>query len=203
MADTLYLQQVCKAYGSQQVLKNLNATLPGGKISAIMGPSGSGKTTLVRLLLGLEQPDSGKISTSSGLLPSCSCVFQENRLAPALTGPDNIALVLPKSQWGQILPALEFLGLHSQDLNKPASELSGGQRRRVALVRAIQANSRLLVLDEPFTGLDNSTREKAYHYLKSNQRQRTVVLVTHNLEEAQALDAQNNLLLLHKISSVL
>lgn len=178
----IQFQKVSKAFAGQQVLKNFSALLPGGQASAFMGPSGCGKTTLARMVLGLEKPDSGLVTGGENL--RFSCVFQEDRLIPAYSALANTGLVLPRSRWAEIAPALEATGLTGQDLTKPAASLSGGQKRRVALVRALLAESDMVVLDEAFKGLDSDTRLTAYQFVKNRLAGRTLLLITHDPEEA-------------------
>lgn len=184
MAD-ICLNSVHKAYDGQAVLQNINACFVQGKRVALMGSSGRGKTTLVRLLLGLEKPDSGTISVPPGAR-FCP-VFQEDRLCEGFSAVENIALVLPRARRAQIEDRLALVGLTAQEFYKPVGQLSGGQRRRVALVRAVEAEGDVLVLDEAFKGLDDATRAQAYQYVLQNLRGRTLLLVTHDRQEAEEL----------------
>lgn len=183
----IHIENVSKAYGDQRVLQNLSADFHPGARVAVMGPSGVGKTTLARLLLGLERPDAGHIAGTEGL--RFSCVFQEDRLCPGFPAGDNVALVLPRPRWVGIDGALAALGLAGEDRQKPVRELSGGQKRRVALARAVEAESEVLVLDEAFKGLDDENRRRAYEYLLGRLGTRTLLLITHDADEAVALGA--------------
>ena len=180
------LQNVSKAYGGKPVLSHFSAVLaPGGRY-ALMGPSGVGKTTLLRLILGLEKPDSGAMT---GVPAKMSAVFQENRLIPELTIPGNLRFIL-----GRRFPAetiremLEALSL-TDCLETPAARLSGGQQRRAALARALLADAELLVLDEPFTGLDEENKSRAIREI-DRRFSGTLLLVTHSREDAEALGAE-------------
>ena len=150
-----------------------------------MAPSGVGKTTLLRILLGLEASDSGLVEGRDGL--RLSAVFQEDRLCANLSPVSNIRLVTGSSLSRQeILSALAQAGL-SDCAGQPARELSGGQRRRVALLRALLAPWDLLLLDEPFKGLDTETRKQIMDYVLLHFHKkpgRTVLLVTHDESEA-------------------
>lgn len=153
------LQNVSKAYGGKPVLSHFSAVLaPGGRY-ALMGPSGVGKTTLLRLILGLEKPDGGKIT---GVPGKKSAVFQESRLIPELTARGNLRLVLgsrfPETEITAMLTRLDL----TDCLETPAANLSGGQQRRSALARALLYGGELLVLDEPFTGLDGTTAARRW-----------------------------------------
>ncbi len=184
----IVFSQINKAYGTQVVLRDFFATFQPGEAVALMGPSGSGKTTLVRLLMGLETPNAGSISGTAGL--RFSCVFQEDRLCPGQSAIQNVALVLPREKQVEIPAALAAVGLQDADIHKPARELSGGQKRRVALVRAVMATSDVLVLDEAFKGLDETSRQQAFAYVRAHLAGRMLVLVTHEKTEAQAFPGQ-------------
>ena len=179
--EPVVLNRVSKSYGEKSVLKELCLNVPAGSVCCVMGPSGCGKTTLLRLLMGLEAPDSGVIS---GVPSKKSAVFQEDRLCPDFDAAANLRLVLR----GRPDPAflqreLEAVGIAGQG-RKPLREYSGGMARRVALVRAVIAESKILFLDEPFKGLDGKTRETAVGYLLDRLNGRTLFLVTHDPEEA-------------------
>lgn len=182
----LCLSHLTKRYGDRLVLQDLSARFPAGQCTCIMGPSGCGKTTLLRLVLGLEQPDSGTICGPSGPV---SAVFQENRLFPSFSALSNAALVLPRSDRDQAAAHLTALGLGGS-LTMPVSSLSGGMKRRVAIARAVLAPGELLVLDEPFTGLDRDTKALVLEYLRTNTKGRTLLLVTHDPDERDALAQQ-------------
>jgi NitT/TauT family transport system ATP-binding protein len=177
-----------KSYGEQLVLNDVSFELPNQGITCIMAPSGVGKTTLLRILLGLEQPDSGAVSQP----PDChwAAVFQENRLLEHLDAMGNLRFVL-----GSELDAedakdlLAELGLTEAE-GKPVRDFSGGMKRRVALARALLAPSDALALDEPFTGLDEENREKAISCILKRTAGKTVLLVTHNEDDAAGLNAE-------------
>lgn len=174
------LQHVSKRYQNQIVFDDLNLVLEGTTV--LMAPSGYGKTTLSRLLLGLEQPDSGKITVDGRLV----AVFQEDRLCSQLTAVQNITLVSTDVDKKQAQNALLSLGLTQAELKKPVRQLSGGQARRVALARALLASADGVLLDEPFKGLDQETRQKAIEWTKKQIGNRWLLLITHSAEEAKA-----------------
>lgn len=184
MPDLITVSHLTKHFGEKNVLSDLSFSIKKGSVTAIMAASGAGKTTLLRILLGLETPDSGSLTLNE--TPRISAVFQEDRLCENLSPLSNIRLVtgntVPKSE---ILAALSSLGL-SDSVGQPVRELSGGQKRRIALLRALLAPWDLLLLDEPFKGLDPESKKTAMDYvLKSaNQKERTVLLVTHDPFEA-------------------
>lgn len=184
-AGKVTFANIYKSYAGQAVLLDFSARIAGGEHVAAMGPSGSGKTTLVRLLLGLERPDAGGISGRENL--RFSCVFQEDRLCTDISALANAALVLPRAQWPALPAAFAAVGLAGPDLYKPAGELSGGQRRRVALVRALQCEAGFVVLDEAFNGLDEATKGLAHQYVAQAIGGRSLLVVTHDAREAEIL----------------
>ena len=147
----LVVSHVYKAFGGQQVLSDFHETYEAGKTYILNSPSGSGKTTLLHIMAGLLKPDSGQI-VSTGRY---SMVFQEDRLCMDYSAVKNVEMVIGDPKRAQ--RALENL-LEAEALHKPCRELSGGMKRRVALVRAMEAESDYVLLDEPFTGLDADTK---------------------------------------------
>lgn len=176
---------LCKSYGEKKVLSDFSARLPGKSAIALMGRSGTGKTTLARLLLGLENKDSGKIE---GLPPGFAAVFQEDRLLWGATAEENIRFALGKLPEKKMKDGLIQLGL-GDSLSLPVSEFSGGMRRRVAILRAVYSDAPYLILDEPFKGLDEETRRLAATFIRENLHGRGALLITHDEEEAALLDA--------------
>ena len=185
----LVVKDLRKSYGGQVVLDGFTHTFPDGRVTAIVGRSGCGKTTLLRLIAGLERPDGGSVrGVPEG---GVSMVFQEDRLPPQLTAAGCLRCVLKKSpeRDGRIDAALRALGL-ADDPDKPVSEFSGGMRRRVALARALLFPSNLILLDEPFKGLDAATRQAAVDFARPLLAGRTALLVTHDPEDAAAFSAE-------------
>ena len=180
------LDRIYKKYGETAVFEDFGEIFGGGEAVAIMGPSGSGKTTLLRLIMGLEKPDSGEITGIEN--EKFACVFQENRLIEHCNAVENIRLVVPARSRELLLPELERF-LLKDCADQPASELSGGMARRTALLRALLSDTDLLLLDEPFTGLDGETLAVVLGETCRLLRDRTCVLVTHRPEEAEALGA--------------
>lgn len=174
------MEAICKAYGEKQVLSGFSASLPLGRTTVLMGPSGCGKTTLLRLLSGLEAPDSGRIL---GLPEKKSMIFQEDRLCENVSALSNLRLCAPALSRKEGQERLAALGL-SDSLRQPVREFSGGMKRRVAILRALCAEYDLLLADEPFKGLDDATRKRTMEYFKMQTAGKTVLLVTH--EEAEA-----------------
>lgn len=167
------LTGIAKSYDGQPVLKEFHAVYEKGETYFLTSPSGSGKTTLLHILAGLIRPDGGQVSSA----PVCSMVFQEDRLCDDYSAVKNVELVTGDlERAGEALRRL----LGEEALHKPCSQLSGGMRRRVALVRAMEACSDCVLLDEPFTGMDRETRSLAENYLRNNQKGRTLIIATHS-----------------------
>lgn len=183
----IQLVHICKRYGEKMVFTDLNLTFVQGHLSCLMGASGIGKTTLINLILGLTKADSGQIIGCRDR--KCTAVFQEDRLIEHWDAVRNIRLVCSKTVTAeQVRRELHQVGI--EDFDKSVSEFSGGMRRRVALVRAIMAKGDILVLDEPFKGLDEELKSRMIAYVKQNTKDKTVIVVTHDKEEARLLEAE-------------
>jgi len=184
----IQLIHITKSFGEKKVLQDVTITFPVGRISCLMGASGIGKTTLINLIMGIDQPDWGELLGCKNL--RMAAVFQEDRLIEHWDAVKNIRLVCGKQVTKeQIEKHLQEVGLlEVQD--KPVSSFSGGMRRRVVLVRAMLAKSELLIMDEPLKGLDNEMKLQVIEYIKRNMNGRTVIIVTHDKEEAESLNAQ-------------
>ena len=181
------LHEVCKSFGKNRVLDRLNWRFPGGQISCVQGPSGCGKTTLLRLIAGLEAPDSGEIRGADG--KKISAVFQENRLLENLTAEKNILLTArPGFTRTDARKLLNELGL-SDTAQRRTCELSGGMQRRVAVARALAADYDLLLLDEPLTGLDDGARLRVLRRIQADLKGRTAIWITHDPYAAALLNA--------------
>lgn len=186
---SLKIQNLCKSFDSQTVLSDFSLELSSGRIFCLMAPSGSGKTTLFRILLGLDSADSGTVTLSNQMPVRFSAVFQENRLCEEFCALDNVMLVshhtFSRQDAYQALCAL----LPREAILRPVSTLSGGQKRRVALCRALLAPSSVLLMDEPFTGLDETTRMEVIHFLKPLVTEKVLLISTHQAEDANMLGA--------------
>ena len=181
------LRDLCKAYGANRVLDRLNFSFPGGRISCVQGPSGCGKTTLLRLISGLEAPDSGEVQGAEG--KKISAVFQENRLLENLTVEKNILLTArPGFHRADAHKLLDDLGL-ADAAQRPTSALSGGMQRRVAVARALAADYELMLLDEPLTGLDGELRLRVLMRIQADLDGRTAIWITHDPDAAALLNA--------------
>ena len=174
------LKNIDASYDGRPVLRDFSASFDKNEVYVLMGPSGRGKTTLLRLLLGLKRPESGALHGPGQL--RCAAVFQEDRLCETLSAKENVELICKDRE--VVTAHLQMLGLALSELDKPVRELSGGQRRRVALVRAVLFSSDFLIMDEPFKGLDEASRAVAIDYVLKNRGERGVILVTHDPDEA-------------------
>ena len=177
------LKNVSFAYGDTPVLRDVTWHLPDSGVVCLWGASGCGKTTALRLLAGLEKPTSGSVNG----VRRVSMVFQEDRLLPWRTALENVLLTGADVEKAQEL--LAELGLTVEEAQAYPQHLSGGQQRRVALARALVAESDILLLDEPFNGLDEGTWMDVVPLIKKVAETRPVVLVTHIREQIEALKA--------------
>ena len=178
------LENIDFSYGDKPVLRHFSLTLPPRGVICLFGPSGCGKTTLMRLMLGLEQPQSGRIE---GHFSRPAAVFQEDRLLPWKTALENV--LLPRVPLQRAAEMLLEVGLSEEDLSRLPRQLSGGMQRRVAIARALAAESDALFLDEPFTGIDGDNRARIAALIRAYGRDRPVVLITHLPEEIALLEA--------------
>ena len=184
---SIRVENLCKRYGDKRAIDNLSCTFADGGITCILGPSGCGKTTLLRLIAGLEAPDSGAVSGAEH--KKISAVFQEDRLFMELSAERNVLLTAASGFTRADAQALlGELGLDARPV--PVRGYSGGMRRRVAIARALAAEYDLLVLDEPFSGLDDATRARAIDVIRARSEGRTVICVTHDESDAERLGAQ-------------
>lgn len=178
------IEHLCKSFDGKAVLNDVSLHLPDGAVVCLMAPSGRGKTTLLRCIAGLEKPDGGQIT---GRPERIGYVFQEDRLCDGFSAVDNIRLVTGRAvSESEIRRHLEELGL-AGSLDQPARELSGGMRRRVAIGRAVCYGGGLLLLDEPFKGLDDAARQQTADYILRHRGGAAILCVTHDKEDAAAL----------------
>lgn len=184
----LVISQLSKSFDGRFVLDDVNLHLVSGNIYCLMGPSGSGKTTLFHILLGLVHADSGAINGIEK--ERISAVFQENRLCEAFTPIDNVTMVMPKSSGNHKSKAREALKrlLPDESLDRPVSTLSGGMKRRVAIIRALLVPFDMVIMDEPFTGLDEQTKQQTISYIKEQSAGKLVLISTHQEEDVQLLN---------------
>ena len=180
----LTIEHLTKQFGEKTLFRDLCLTVDGPAV--LWAPSGWGKTTLLRILMGLDTPTAGRVQG----VGRAAAVFQEDRLCPQLTALQNVTLVLPGSEKQykeQIKADFKQLGMDVAALALPAARLSGGQKRRTALLRALWAPSDTLLLDEPFTGMDPDTLAAAAALLRTRCGTEPVLLATHDREAIRLL----------------
>jgi len=181
------LINLAKQFDQKVIFKDLNVTFLEGKMNCLMGASGIGKTTVINILMGLVEPDSGEVRGGQG--KRVAAVFQEDRLIEHWNATQNVKLVCDKTISVDIIEQ-ELLKVGLEDhQDKSVKNFSGGMRRRVAIVRAMLAKSDLIILDEPFKGLDETLKNQVIEYVKLRAKGKTVIVVTHDKEEVQLLEA--------------
>jgi sulfate/thiosulfate transport system ATP-binding protein len=197
-------RNITKRFGDFVALEDVSVEVPAGSLTALLGPSGGGKSTLLRIIAGLESPDSGQICIEdrdmTGVTPQergVGFVFQHYAAFKHMTVRDNVAfgLTIRKRPKGEIAKRVdELLGLVqlSQFAKRYPSELSGGQRQRMALARALAVEPSVLLLDEPFGALDANVRAELRAWLRRLHEEMpvTTLFVTHDQEEAMELADQ-------------
>ncbi|MDR3706724.1 MAG: ABC transporter ATP-binding protein [Capsulimonadaceae bacterium] len=191
-ASAVSISALDKAYGSRAVLSGLNLDISAGSFVALVGESGCGKSTLLRLIAGLDSPSGGVIeingALSRGICGEIRMMFQDSRLFPWKRVDRNVGLGLAEDWHARATSVLGEVGLADRAGDWP-SVLSGGQRQRVALARALAGNPKILLLDEPLGALDALTRLDMQRLIERVWLKRgcTVLLITHDVEEAIAL----------------
>lgn len=197
------LRNVHKSFGTQKVLNGLDLDIPDGKITAIIGPSGEGKSVLLKHLIGLLQPDSGAVevdgesilnlrrSELNRIREKFGMLFQNVALFDSMTVFENVAFPLEEKTSlskeeirGRVLSALEDVGLKNIE-NKFPDELSGGMKKRVGLARAVVLNPKIILFDEPTTGLDPIIKRAIHQLIKDTHAKFgfTAVIVTHEIPD--------------------
>jgi len=189
----LTLSDIQVSYGTEPVIEHVDLTVEAGEFVSLIGASGSGKSTLLRAVMGLQAPSAGKVSLAVEQR-EIGFLFQDDALLPWRTARDNVALGLRNrgmskhNARAEAETWLSSVGLRGFEDRFPR-ELSGGQRKRVAIAQVLALRPKLLLMDEPFASLDAIVRhhltEDLLHWVEEEQL--TVVLVTHDLEEAVAL----------------
>ncbi|HMK36779.1 MAG TPA: ATP-binding cassette domain-containing protein [Desulfomonilaceae bacterium] len=211
----ILVKHVEKHYGDQTVLRNLNLHIKRSTISAIVGGSGEGKTVLLRIMIGLEQPDSGSVFINdenivgmrskdlNRIRRTFGVLFQESALFDYLNVGENVAFPMrehlklsEKEIKKQVEEKLAQVGL-SGEQDKKVSELSGGMRKRVGLARALALQPDIIFFDEPTTGLDPVTAATIYDLIVKTAAERplTYVLVTHDVQ--RVLDFTDEIFMIH------
>ena len=190
--SSLVVRSLSKTYDDHPVLSDVSCTVHAGTPVVVMAPSGTGKTTLLRVIAGLEAPDTGSIAMDGDPREQLriSMAFQDDRLANQASALANARLPLERdsSAWKEAPELLEQLGL-GERLHAPAGTCSGGERRRIALARALLAPHDILLLDEPFAGLDAEAHEHTAALIRAREEQHIVIVASHDAYDAQLLGA--------------
>ncbi len=171
-------------FADQTVFENRSFEIPDAGVVLLCGESGVGKTTLLRVLAGLLRPQSGKVTGTEGR--RISFAFQEPRLLEFMTAVENVSLVSDRKTAEALLDRLNL----GDALQKKASALSGGQKQRVSLARAFAFSDDIVLLDEPFTGLDEQNKLRAAELIRTA---RLAVVVTHDASDADLLHADRKI----------
>lgn len=195
----IVLREIYKYFDPKKpVVRDINLTIPSGKLTTFLGPSGCGKTTTMLMIAGLEKPSNGEIffgdrnvKNVSPKLRNIGMVFQNSALYPSMTVEENIAFPLKNGKMSKneiepkVKKMLELVNMQGYEKRKP-HQLSGGQRQRVAIARALVKEPDLLILDEPLSALDASLRMKLREEIRKIQQELgiTTIMVTHDQEEA-------------------
>ncbi len=203
-ASAVQFDHICKIFDDTLVLRNVSFSVPHGRMAILVGASGSGKSVLLKMILGLVRPDCGTVHVNGERIDDLSeaelmrvrddigMLFQESALFDSLTVAENVGYKLDEETdmpthdvRARVHEVLGFVGL-AEHMDRMPSELSGGQRRRVAIARAMAARPRLLLFDEPTSGLDPITAKTVdAEILKLRDLEHvTALLVTHQLEDA-------------------
>lgn len=169
--NTIRISDISKNYQGKKIIEHMTEYYKEDSIYYFRMPSGSGKTTLFRMIAGLEAPDNGKLE----ILGRLTMVFQEDRLCENYSAVRNVEMI----NRDPIASEIHLKELLGDEFDKKVSQMSGGMKRRVAIVRAMATPSDIVILDEPFAGLDGETREKVMDYIYKYQNGRTLLIATH------------------------
>ena len=173
------INNLTKKFGSKVIFDNFSLELQDNGINYILGESGIGKTTILRIIAGLDKSFKGEISPSDAKI---SCVFQEPRLFPNLTLKENVEIVSQASKF-KLEELLKILELENEASSLPAS-LSGGMKMRASIARALYHDGDVYLMDEPFAALNDELKARALPKIFELLKGKTVIIVTHNVEEA-------------------
>ena len=179
---SIKVKKINKSFGEKRVLRDFSLEAADGERICLLGPSGGGKTTLLNIIAGLVQPDSGEVERPAG---KTAYVFQEYRLLPWLTAEDNLIETTgcTKASARELLRAMEL----GNEVRGYPDDFSGGMKQRLSIARALSYDAEVILLDEPFKGLDPGLRERVIAQVDQYSAGKTVILVTHDPAEADML----------------
>lgn len=198
--SVISLNNIVKKFGKQTVLRNVSFQIPAGRIIGLIGPSGAGKSTIIKIILGMEVPDSGQTTIFNQQMPNrkllgkIGYMAQSDALYEQLTGRENLQFYadmkeltgrLAKQQVAHVAQVVEL----TNDLDKRVSGYSGGMKRRLSLAIALLGQNQILILDEPTVGVDPALRRKIWWELENLRNQgKTILVTTHVMDEAELTD---------------
>lgn len=185
---SLEVRDLTKSFHELKVLDRVTLTFEAGKTYCLMSPSGSGKTTLFRILLGLERADGGEVRGIQG--KRFGVVFQEDRLCEAFTPLENVLMTAARGITRENARRELCRLLPEESVDRPVATLSGGMKRRTSICRALLAPSDMVLMDEPFTGLDEDMRRQVIGYIREKTEGKMLILSTHDPEDVKLLGAR-------------
>ena len=189
--NAIELKNITKRFGSVVANDKVCLTVKKGEILSILGENGSGKTTLFRLILGLESPDRGEVLFKGSLRrPQISAVFQEDRLLEGFSAVENLFFALGNRYSKETLTTSLLRLLPADALEKPVCEFSGGMKRRLSVLRALLSPAEIILMDEPFTGLDPATKQTVIDLINELCSGKLLIASTHGKEDAVLLNAK-------------
>ncbi|KAA9021786.1 ABC transporter ATP-binding protein [Niallia endozanthoxylica] len=201
MSVSIEVNHLTKSYGKKQILNEINLTIDEGQLYGLIGPSGAGKTTLVKMIVGMDLPNSGSIHVLNKKMPNIQVLkdigymAQSDALYSSLTGKENLTFFaslykLTKEEMKtRISYAADLVNL-KEELNKRVSDYSGGMKRRLSLAIALIQNPKILILDEPTVGIDPELKIGIWAELLrlKNKEGKTIIVTTHVMDEAERCD---------------
>ena len=176
-------KKVTFAYEDKPIIEDLDLLIPDHQVTAIMGSSGLGKTTILNLAIGLLEPQKGEITRD---FPKASYLFQENRLFPTTVMNNLLMVGITRDKAIELLKKFDL----NEDADTPVEKLSGGMARRLAIARMLGVESEMYFIDEPIKELDEHHQREALKLIEEYTEGKTVLLITHSLEEAKYLNAK-------------
>ncbi len=199
--QTIIANGLSKAYGDKIVLNNIDFATEQGRIYGMIGPSGSGKTTFIKMLVGMEKPDTGSVHVLNTPMPNLEVLqrigymAQSDALYPTLTGKENLQFFaslfkLNKHEQKERIAYVAKLVNLTDDLHKKVTNYSGGMKRRLSLAIALVQNPEVLILDEPTVGIDPALRFQLWEELirLKEEERKTILITTHVMDEANRCD---------------